>query len=411
MFALVIFAVVPVPSPCSDRTEHRQLTAPNRPVPANFFGMHIHQVSGIAWPPIPFGALRLWDSHVTWPDLEPVKENWHFEILDRYIELAEKNRVELLLTLGMTPTWASTRPHEPSTHGDGGASEARNLDEWRNYVRTVVNQCKGHIRYYEVWNEPNEKDFYTGDVKHMVQLAQSAYESIKAVDPSAMVISPSVSMPNTGGRWLDDFLQAGGGKYVDIIGVHLYVFPEEPEAMLAQIETVRQILAKHGLQSRPIWNTEAGWSKPKRFDSDEEAEAYVARAYLLNWAAGIDRFYWYAWDNRHWVTLYMISRDGTPTAAAHAYAEVTKWILGARMQSCGEDLDKTWVCSLTRDRNYHAWVLWNPHKTRMFSVPSSWHVRFVTGLEDVQQGASGVTRVKVGPSPVLLQDTQAPTVH
>jgi hypothetical protein len=81
-----------------------------------------------------------------------------------------------------------------------------------------------------------------------------------------------------------------------------------------------------------LWNTEAGWELPRPFFSDDVAAAFVARAYILNWAGGVDRFFWYAWDNQDWVSLHLTGPDSkTPTAAAKSYAQVESWLVGARM--------------------------------------------------------------------------------
>ena len=43
----------------------------------------------------------------------------------------------------------------------------------------------------------------------------------------------------------------------------------------------------NGVEDKPIWDTELGWAEPKPFPSDEMAAAYVARSFILSWAAGI----------------------------------------------------------------------------------------------------------------------------
>ena len=60
---------------------------------------------------------------VTWADLEPQPGQWRFETLDRYVELARERNIEVLLPLGMSPTWASARPGEVSSYGAGATAE------------------------------------------------------------------------------------------------------------------------------------------------------------------------------------------------------------------------------------------------------------------------------------------------
>jgi hypothetical protein len=214
----------------------------------------------------------------------------------------------------------------------------------------------------------------------MVTLAREAYKILKEVDPTVKVVSPSVTGAY-GIPWLDQYFIKGGAAYADIIGYHFYVFPDPPEAMVPVIKNVRQIMTKYGISNKPLWNTEAGWAKPKFFPLDSEASAYVARSYILNWAAGIDRFYWYAWDNHNWVTLEMTQTDNkTLKPAAIAYREVQKWIVGAKILPCEQDSQGTWLAKITRENAYKGFIIWNPDKTINFEIPKEWNVKQMKDL-------------------------------
>src|SRR2546429_8360016 len=88
------------------------------------------------WPRVSFGSWRLWDAYVVWPNVEPQKGQWDFSHLDGYISLAESHSVEILLPLGLTPAWASSRPKEKSGYEPGNAAEPRNISDWSEYVRS-----------------------------------------------------------------------------------------------------------------------------------------------------------------------------------------------------------------------------------------------------------------------------------
>src|SRR5436309_748805 len=110
----------------------------------DYFGLHIHRAATTTkWPEIPFGSWRLWDSRTTWLALQPTPDTWRFQILDSIVALAERHHVKLLLTLGLTPQWASRRPTEPSPYQPGASAPPRDLALWREYVRTVALRYKG----------------------------------------------------------------------------------------------------------------------------------------------------------------------------------------------------------------------------------------------------------------------------
>lgn len=379
----------------------------NRPVadvvPSSFFGMHMHRASTTTpWPGVSFGSWRLWDSAVTWSYLEPTKGNWNFTTLDKLVALAEQNDVELLLVFGRTPHWASARPDEPSMYKPGNAAEPANIEDWRSYVRTVATRYKGRIRHYEIWNEPNHTAYYTGTIDQLVTLAQEAFNIIKEIDPSAVVLTPSATAD--GLIWLSNYLSRGGGNFADVIGYHFYVGILPPEATVTLINRVQDVVAKSGI-NKPLWNTEAGWSVPSIFP-DDEAAAYVARSYILNWAAGVDRFYWYAWDNRNFVTLRMTTNDDvTLTPAAIAYGEIQKWLIGAQVVASEINSDNTWIFQLQLDGGYAARIVWNPDKTLSFNIPAAWGILQTRDLTGAKRITSGATQIQIGPSPLLLENT------
>jgi hypothetical protein len=366
--------------------------------------MHIHRIAaGTPWPSVPVADWRLWDAHTAWPDIEPRKGMWRFDNLDKYLSAAESNHAEVLVVLGLSPHWASARPDERSVYGPGLASEPNDVQDWRDYVTAVVKHCGSRVKTYEIWNEPNLKPFWSGNTDQLVMLTREASQIIRSVNPQAIIVSPSATA-SYGTKWLAEFLSKGGGQYVDVIGYHVYVNPDPPEAMVPIIQQIRQIMAANGAGSKPLWDTEAGWARPKPFPSEELAAAYLARTYILNWAAGVQRLYWYAWDNHAWVTLQTVEDDNqTLRPAGQAYGVIQKWLVGARMNSCNEDANHTWKCELDRNGSLQ-WIVWNPDQTASFAVPPSWRVSYVTALLGQPQRISD-SAVQVGPVPSMLSQS------
>ncbi len=393
--ALLLFASSPQPI---------ALTPPAVPVPANLFGMHIHYIGTTApwpttpWPPVGIPAWRLWDARVTWPDLEPNKGEWHFAILDKCMAMAEQHHVDVLMTLGLTPRWASARPQEPSGYQPGFAAEPSNLEDWRTFVRTVATRYKGRIHAYEIWNEPNIRRFWTGDTDQLIALTREAHDIIKGIDPTAIIVSPAAAGIQTGVRWTAEFLQKGGGQYVDVVGYHFYG-PKAPEDMVPLVQQVRRAMADNGAGNLPVWNTEGGWGD--HFQSPEAAAAFVVRFYVLLWAAGVQRAYWYSWDHTGSGTIKLIDTESqTLTPAGRAYTTIQNWLVGARMDWCEADTSSTWRCQLRR-KNKLEWIVWNPGQTQAFTIPQSWRVKTITPLFEASRPRNGFT-VDIGQVPLLM---------
>jgi len=380
------------------------LQAPNVTVPSSYFGLHIHHLAypvPTPWPNMPVPEWRIWDADVTWADIEPSKGQWRFEKLDGYVSLAQQHGTGILLTLGGSPRWASARPNEPSNYSPGFTAEPLSIDDWRSYVKTVTLRYKGRIQAYEIWNEPNLPDYWRGTTDQMLTLTKEASLIIRGVDPQALVVSPSATA-DYGIPWLAEFLKKGGGQYVDVIGFHFYVNPHTlpPEDMLPVIQHVHEVLADNGLANKPVWNTETGWLEPAKFDSDELAAGFLARAFILSWAAGIQRFYWYGWDNQFMAIVTYKESVRTITPAGSAYKIVEQWLVGTMMQSCTSTSDYTWMCQLNRSGKKE-WIVWNTRGNHKFEVPRTWSVARSTTLLQDSHPLSG-SSVDIGPVPALF---------
>jgi hypothetical protein len=384
------------------------------PVPPSYFGIHLHRPSEATWPRVPAAEWRLWDSKgTTWYDLEPRPGEWNFAQLDRDVAMAEQHGVGLLLTLGQSPRWASMRPNDPPAWRPGGPAPPRDEEDWKRYVRTVAVRYRGRIRAFEIWNEPNLKNSFTGTREQLVALAQDAYQIIHQVDPTAIVVSPSV----TGGYdvpWFSKFLDLGGGQSADVIGYHFYSSPHAPESSVDVIRQVKASMAAHGIH-KPLWNTESGYTiqsdyaavapesgSLNRILTHREAMAYVMRAYLLNWASGVSRLYWYDWDGARMGLGDNLGTTSKPAAAG--YAAVRDWLLGATVQGCGAGDDGNWTCELSR-AGKPEFVVWNPERAADRTIPATWKVS-----ECLTLSAAGDLISSPLPSNRILASNDIPTL-
>jgi hypothetical protein len=325
-------------------------------VPSDYFGMHSHKFHDQrVWAVRPdFGSWRLWGAGTEWRLLETEREKWDFRRLDFAVALARQQRAEVLLTLGGTPEWASIRPREPSGVGDGGAAPPRDVADWRRYVRTVVSRYRGRIAAYEIWNEPNTALFFSGSVDELLVLAKVAYETIKEIDPTAIVVFPSAAKLE-GLTWLRQYLEVGGGRYADVIGYHFYTDSDDPEAVIDLVRRVQGLLAQYGLDRLPLWNTESGLnlSRPSRVGVTADS-AHVARWLILLRAMGVERFYWYSLDEGN---MGLVDNKTAQRRAAIDGWEVARaLLLGASVDKCFV-ASVSVVCSLQtrRARQVVAW--------------------------------------------------------
>jgi hypothetical protein len=381
------------------------LIPPTAAIPAALFGMHIHRATtGTPWPVAPFKVWQLWDAGVMWPDLEPRRGVYQWAKLDALVSLAQQHGVEPVLVLGLTPTWASSHPEQVSDYGPGTSpAKPTNMQDWTNYIAAVATRYRGRIRAYEIWNEPNCQ-YFSGSVMEIFQLTQAAHDTLKSIDPTIQIVSPSfMNDPD----YLDIFLSYGGGKYIDVLGYHFYTAPGPPEDMIPSVAHVKRVMANRGLAAMPIWDTEIGWQSDN-FVDDDQRMGYVARTALINWATGVDRFSWYAWDNHDWCKLWMTEQDDTtPAPGATAYTTIQQWLVGSRMASCAKNAGGTWTSTIIQPGNRIATIVWNSQQSVSFTTPPSWNVTSVQSLNgDIRRIEPG-QRLMIGAAPMLFETSAA----
>lgn len=193
------------------------------------FGMHIRCTPGggqnpdcptpTLWPSIPtapdssqpIGSLRFHDNGTKFGNIqarrssdcnEATTSGCAWSAFDEWIRQARRRHVELLYTFSRTPEWACAK------HSHCAPSDVPEDAAFLNFVRAVRDRaidgrpagCRsgdaadsGCIRFWEVWNEPNNgSSAFCGSIPDLVHLARLVSEAVKEKDGHAKVVSPGV---------------------------------------------------------------------------------------------------------------------------------------------------------------------------------------------------------------------------
>ena len=370
-------------------------------IPATYFGLTINHNESFPFPTaLAFGAIRSWDAtNVSWTNINVAPGVYDWSGFDAWMTYVSGHGLDVLYTFGRTPHWASSNPTAYSGFGPGQCAPPANIADWDNFVTAVVNRAAGRIKYWEIWNEPQGRTEYCGSIAHMVTMAQHAYKIIKAANPDFQVVTPATLYDNGAGpKWLNIYFADGGAAYADIVSFHGYLLaPAENHTQVNQ--EYKAITSKYNLQSKPLWNTESDWGNTK---GAADQAAYLVKYYLMQWTEGLGRFYWYAYDNTRYGTLYS---NRVLTQAGIAYHNVSNWMVGARQdQPCAEDSTSTWTCGFTRPGGYHALAVWNSARSASYTAASQYKsYRDITGASHSISGP-----LTIGNAPVLLETGPIP---
>ncbi len=168
------------------------------------------------------------------------------------------------------------------THGD---TSQPNLTQWSNYVTDVVTEYKDYVKVWEVWNEPDLDQYLNPNtMANYIPMLKVAYEAIKAVDSSALVLSAPASWPNA--TWYEQLYQQGS-NYFDEPSMHAYYCDQyKSSGNLGSLQRdfggVLAVINKYRPSDR-IWITEFGCSTYGEYSENFQLQYLKAAIpYLLS---------------------------------------------------------------------------------------------------------------------------------
>jgi hypothetical protein len=363
-------------------------------VSSKYFGMSTIHTSN--WPTVSFGTYK--PTQVSWASIQPTRGAYNWSRLDGIVSLAQSKGVDLMYVFVSTPKWASSNPSQYCFEGYVGcAAPPANMADWEDFVGAIALRYKGKIKFYEIWNEPNDLNFWSGSSAQMVDMTRRAYNLIKGIDAGASVLSPAPTWSKTTAwAWFSSFLAAGGGPYVDVFSFHGYTGTTKAESIFTIVDNVKKSMNAYGVGGKPMWITEGGWGRNPVVSTSQQP-GFLAQRMLLTFSRGVQRMYWYQWDNPTWGTLYDTTKGVAP--AGVAYGQMYNWMVGSNVDACTQASDYTWTCNFTRSDGSKARAVWNATASKSYSA--SGFVRYRT-LDAKSISISGST-VPIGFNPILLE--------
>ncbi|MEJ5185783.1 MAG: hypothetical protein WHT46_01715, partial [Candidatus Geothermincolales bacterium] len=167
----------------------------------NIMGLDIRDYSSEFKAKVPASERKLVRHHkvvIRWESVNPRQGTWNFSYYDNEIRsiLADGSSSILLLLQGPVPSWA----RDPAYGEFSDKAPPRDLSWWREFCSKVAGRYGPVVDFYEIWNEVGfDRDgeaLRTFNVCHFggqaetdyLPLLQLAFEAIKEVDPTALVI-------------------------------------------------------------------------------------------------------------------------------------------------------------------------------------------------------------------------------
>lgn len=229
--------------------------------PSSFMGIHAYnseiQMQALKKLGIKWTRISSPSAFFRWNLVEPSEGT--FNTFDDKLRIATNNGISVLGTIHGSPVYANGGTTVIARYGPVWAMEQNGLpklDKWENYVKKIVAHYGSYVKYWEIWNEPNQQKlkFPLFSEAFYADMLKRSTIAIKSIDPSANI----VAMGGTDAGYMKNvyqILEAGEPgwvkKNIPIFSSHAY-----PGGHPA-VTYYDPIISNAGI-GMTVWNTEAG---------------------------------------------------------------------------------------------------------------------------------------------------------
>jgi hypothetical protein len=319
------------------------------------------------------GTVRLWSAGTEWAFLHTGDNSYDWKYLDTWLDLiAEHQPTAVMYTFGLVPCWISSVGCDGQGWGDGhnfSAGPPSDLTPsgspaFNAFVEELVRHCSpaGHcvkdsIKYWEMWNEPNLTNFWTGTATQLYDMFKPVIPIIRRNVPGAVISTPPVCGGDT--SWMASWmtLENTNGRLSDYYGIHIYLRDYAPEQRLGTLRNMLNTKNANGWTTTPWMNTETGYDNftftcSTQF-SPEDCRGQLVRWHVLQYAyqggaGGAFLVGWYKWGS---ITS---SVDYDPF-----YYTMMQWLTGATFPASCTNQGTVWSCPLKQANGIKSLIVWN----------------------------------------------------
>lgn len=213
------------------------------------------------------------------------REKGVYAIQDKVAE-----RIKMIKKHDLISMWVLAS--ENGIYGPGWAYGEEMEAACLEYVRRIVTEYKGMIKYYEVFNEV-ASEFYEGrDANWYARLAKQITEIIREIDPEITIIYGATS--EVPAAWIQKVCEMTKG-YFDAFSIHPYSmkYSAMDANQYENVLTARAAMEAAGCGDIPLWITEIGW--PTSYCTYEEQAASNTQFYAMMQRPelNVDRIFYY----------------------------------------------------------------------------------------------------------------------
>jgi hypothetical protein len=195
---------------------------------------------------------------IGWDGVEPQRGHYDFAFWDDFVARASERGIRLIPYVAYTPAWNVEGQPEDSWH-----QAPRDQRAFGALMERLAQRYRGRIASWELWNEPDNADYWRGSVAAYASLLREGAAGVRRGNPRAQVVSGGLAGRVDFLREL--FAQPGVGAAIDVINVHAYYETWNGEPLERLPGYLTEVAgAARAIGGRPIWLAEVGYSNHRR---------------------------------------------------------------------------------------------------------------------------------------------------
>jgi hypothetical protein len=192
-----------------------------------------------------------------WDGLEPERGRYDLEFWDGFFAETAAAQIRVIPYVAYTPRWNSS--------GGGDDFWRRppvDLGAFAETMTTLARRYRGSVGSWEIWNEPDNPDYWRGTAAQFGDLLLAGARAVRAANPQAKVVFGGVAgHPNFAAEVL---ARPELAPLVDVVNAHAYfeTWNGAPiESLPSYITAFAPVLAGG---TRSLWLAEVGYSNFRR---------------------------------------------------------------------------------------------------------------------------------------------------
>ena len=197
---------------------------------------------------------------IGWDGIEEAPDEYNWRFWDEIVEAAEREGVTLLPYVCYTPRWLGNHPE------NFWREPPRDLERFGKFMFVIAHRYRGQIRSWELWNEPDNRDYWLGSAKQFARMFRGGAEAVRRADAQALVVLGGMAGEADSNLMQSLTQNHELGRWFDVINFHSYFetwdksAAEELPRRIAQYREAARTFARDSAAAPDLWLAEFGYS-------------------------------------------------------------------------------------------------------------------------------------------------------